>query len=102
MTSPRGSSSFLNHEIDNFSLANVQAGLTLKHFAHLDAVELLVALGAGTPDGRAAGGIQQAKLDANGIGHFTHDAAECVHFPDKMALGNAADGRIAAHLGYQV
>ena len=65
----------------------------------MGAVEVLVALGAGAPDGGPAGGIEQAELDAGGIGDEAHDAAEGVDFAHEMALGDAADGRIAGHLG---
>ena len=80
----------------------MEAGLGFEHLAHLDAIELLVALRAGAPDGGAARGIQQAKLDADGIGDFAHDAAERIDFADEVALGHAADGRIAAHLRDEV
>ncbi len=91
-----------DHEIDDFRLADVQAGLRFEDFAHLHAVELLVALGARAPDGRAARGVEQAELDADGVGHLAHDAAQRVDFADQVALGHAADGRIAAHLRNQV
>ena len=80
----------------------MQAGLGFEDFAHFDAVELLVALGAGTPDGGAAGGVEEAELDADGVGDLAHDAAEGVDFADQVAFGDAADGRIAGHLGDQV
>ena len=56
----------------------------------------------GTPDSGAARGVEQAELDADGVGDFAHDAAERVDFADEVALGHAADGRIAAHLGDEV
>ena len=77
-------------------------GWDFENLAHLDAVELLVALGARAPDGGAAGGVEQAELDADGVGDFAHDAAESVDFADQMALGDAADGGVAAHLGDEV
>ena len=80
----------------------MEAGLGFEDLAHFDAVELLVALGAGAPDGGAAGGVEQAELDAYGIGDFAHDAAEGVDFADEVAFGHAADGGIAAHLGDEV
>ena len=93
---------FLDDEVDDFGLADVEAGLGFENLAHLDAVELLVALGAGAPDGGAAGGVEQAELDADSVGHLAHDAAEGVDFADQVALGHAADGGIAAHLGDEV
>ena len=80
----------------------MEAGLGLEDFAHFYAVKLLVALGAGGPDGGAAGGVEQAELDADGVGDLAHDAAEGVDFADQMALGDAADGGVAAHLGDEV
>jgi hypothetical protein len=49
--------------------------LGFEDLAHLDAVKLLVALGARAPDGGAARGVEEAELDADGIGDFAHDAA---------------------------
>ena len=91
-----------DHQVDDLGLADVEAGLGFENFAHFDAIELLVALGAGAPDGGAAGGVEQTELDADGIGDLAHDAAQGVDFADQVALGDAADGRIAAHLGDQV
>ena len=59
-------------------------------------------MGAGTPDGGAAGGVEEAELDAAGVGDFAHDAAEGVDFADEMAFGYAADGGVAGHLGDEV
>ena len=73
-------------------------GSALEHLAHLQAVLLLVALRAGRPHGRAARGVQQAELDADGVGDLAHDAAEGVDFADEVSLGDAADGGIAGHL----
>ncbi len=80
----------------------MQFGLGLEHLAHLQPILLLVALGARRPHRRAARSIQQAKLDAHGVGDLAHDAAEGVHLAHQVALGNAADGGIARHLRDQV
>ena len=53
----------------------------------------------GGPDGRAAGGVEEAELDADGVGDAAHDAAEGVDFADEMAFGYSADGGVAGHLG---
>ena len=63
---------------------------------------MLVALGAGRPDGGAARSVEQAKLDADGVGDLSHDAAEGVDFADEMSFGDAADGGIAGHLRDQI
>ncbi len=80
----------------------MEAGLGFEDFAHFYAVELLVALSAGAPDGRTTRGVEQSELNADGVGNFAHDAAERVDFADEMALGDAADGGVAAHLGDEV
>ena len=59
-------------------------------------------MGAGAPDGGAAGGVEEAELDAAGVGDFAHDAAEGVDFADEVAFGYAADGGVAGHLGDEV
>jgi hypothetical protein len=59
-------------------------------------------LGAGRPDGGASGGVEEAELDAAGVGYFAHDAAEGVDFADEMTFGYAADGGVAGHLGDEV
>src|SRR6185437_8243192 len=63
---------------------------------------LLVTLGARRPDRWPAAGVQKPELDADGIGELTYDAAERIDFADQMALGNAANRRIAGHLRDQV
>ena len=63
---------------------------------------MLVALGAGGPDGGSARGIEQAELDADGIGDFAHDAAEGVDFTDEVTFCDSTDGRVTGHLSDQV
>ncbi len=91
-----------NDQIDHFSLTNMQAGLGLENLAHFDPVELLVALGARAPDGGTARGVEEAELDAHGIGNFAHDAAEGVDLTHQVTLCDAADGGVAAHLRDEV
>ena len=89
-------------QICDFGLLDFQIWLGFEDLAHFQAIGLLVALGSRRPDRRAAGGVQQAKLDANGVGDLAHDAAESIDFADQMAFGNASDGGIAGHLRDQV
>src|SRR5580658_2581267 len=89
-------------QIYGFGLLDVEVGLVFEDFAHFYAIKLLVALGAGAPDGGTAGGVEQAKLDADRVCDLAHNAAESVDFADQMALGDAADGGVAGHLGDQV
>ena len=83
-------------------MLDLQIWLRLQDLAHLQAIGLLVALGAGRPDGGSARSIEQAKLDADRVGDFAHDAAEGIDFADQMALGNSADGGVAGHLRNEV
>ncbi len=89
-------------EVDDLGLPDVEVGDALEEFPHADAVEGLVALGAGAPDGGAAGGIEQAELDAGLVGDLSHDAAEGVDLADEVSFGDAADGGVAGHLGDEV
>ena len=91
-----------HHQISNFGLLDFQVGLRFQHFAHLEAVGLLVALGARRPHGWAAGSVEQAELDADCVRDLAHDAAQGVHFADQVSLGNATDGGIAGHLGDEI
>ncbi len=69
---------------------------------HGELVKFLVGLGAGRVHGRALGAIEHAKLDSRCIDDFAHLAAEGVNFPNDLSLGDAADGRVAAHLRHRV
>ena len=80
----------------------MQVRLRLQHLAHLNPVLALVALRSRRPHGRPPRGIQQAKLDADGIGYFPHDAAQRIHFPYQVALGDSADCGVGRHLGDQI
>ena len=92
----------LKNQIRHLRLLDCQIGLRLEDLAHLQAVGLLIALGARGPDGWAARRIQEAELDADCIRDFSHDSAEGVDFADQVALGDSADCWIARHLGDQV
>jgi hypothetical protein len=68
------------------------------HFvAHPGVVGRFVALGAGGLDGGALAGVQDAELDAGGVGGEGLDAAEGVDLARQVALGQAADRRVARH-----
>src|SRR6185437_8237632 len=86
----------------DFGLLDVEVRLRLEDFAHFYAVLLLVALRSGRPYGGAARGVEEAKLDPDGVRYFAHDAAESVDFANKMAFGDASDGGVAGHLGDEI
>ncbi len=83
-------------------MLDAEVGLGLENLLHFDAVLLLVTLGAGRPDGGAARGVEQAELDADGVGDLGHDAAESVDLANDVSLGDAADGGVAGHLGDEI
>ena len=83
-------------------LPDTQIGFVLKHFPHPEAVQFLVHLRARRPHRRTARGIQQAELYAGRIGQLAHHAAQSVDLAHQVTLGDAADGRVAAHLRHQV
>jgi hypothetical protein len=76
-------------------LLDLQIRLGLEDLAHFQAVRLLVALGAGRPDGGSARGVQQAELDTDRVSDFAHNAAQGIDFADQMAFGNSADRGVA-------
>ncbi len=89
---------FLDNQVRNFGLLDLEICLRFQHLAHLQTVGLLVALGTWRPNGGPARSVQQAELDADGIRDFAHDAAERVYFADKMSFGDTANGGVARHL----
>ena len=62
-------------------------------------IGLFVALSAGRLDRCTLGLVKQAELDAGNIRVDRHLAAEGVNLAHHLALGLAADGWVAAHLG---
>ena len=61
-------------------------------------VERAIGLGARRAHGRALAAVQGAEVDAGAIDRARHGAAERVDLLGQMALADAADGRVAAHL----
>ena len=92
----------VEHQVHHFRLLDVQICLRLQHLAHLHPVLVLVALCPGRPHRRPARGIQQPELDPDRIRHLAHNAAQCIHFPHQVALGDAPNGGIARHLRDQI
>src|SRR5579859_3062311 len=86
---------FFHNQLSHLSLLDVEIRLALQDFTHFQAILLLVALRARRPHRRAAGGIEQTKLNSDGVCDFAHDSAQGVHFTDEMALGDPAHGGVA-------
>src|SRR5579871_740044 len=93
---------FFEHQRFDDFLAKRQSGLGFDMMFHRELVELLVCLGAGRVHGWAFGAVQHAKLNARGVDYFAHRAAEGIDLAHDLALGNPADGRIAAHLRHGI
>ncbi|MNT42096.1 hypothetical protein D3C72_1784960 [compost metagenome] len=75
-----------------------QVRLVLEDFANGGLIENSVRLGAGGAYGRAFAAVQHTELDAAEVGGGRHGAAQGVDLLDQVALADAADGRVAAHL----
>ncbi len=88
----------LHHQVIHGLLEQHQVGLVFEPRANRLAIQHAVRLSAGGTYGRTLAGIQDTKLDPRLIRGCRHGAAHCIHLLDEMALANAADGRIAAHL----
>ena len=92
----------LDHQVVHRLLEQPQVGLVLQHAADRGLVQHAVGLGARGAHGRALAGIEDAELDAALVGGQRHGAAQRVDLLDQMALADAADGRVAAHLAQRL
>ena len=69
---------------------------------HRCAVERAVGLGAGPAHRRTFAAVEQAELDAGGIGDPAHQPVQRIDLAHQMALAHPADGGIAGHLAQGV
>ena len=85
-------------------LEQEQVWLGVEQPAHGLAIERPVGLGPGGAHGRSLAGIESAEVDAGLVGSPGHEPAQRVDLPGEMALADAADGGVAAHLadGFQI
>ena len=88
----------VHDEVGDFRFAERKRRLRLEHRADRILIERAVGLGAGRADGRALARVQRAELDARAVGGNRHRAAHGVDLAHEVALADAADGRVAAHL----
>ena len=79
-------------------LEQPQVGLVLQPAADGRAVQHPVGLRARGAHRRALAAVEDAELDAGFVGGRRHRAAQRVDLLDQMALADAADRRVAAHL----
>ena len=88
----------LHHQVIHGLLEQPQVGLVLQHAADGGFVEDAVGLRACGAHGRAFGAVEGAELDATLVRGQRHGTAQRVHLLDQMALANAANAGVAAHL----
>jgi len=83
-------------------LQNSEIWLTFQYFAHSNAILLLIALRSWRPNRGPAAGIQQPKLNPNGVRDFAHHAAQRIDFTHQVTLRDASHCGIAGHLRNQI
>jgi hypothetical protein len=84
--------------VSDRGLENRQARLAEDHAPDLVAVQLAIRLRARGPHGGALRRVQRTELNAGPVDSARHGAAERVDFLRQVALADAADRRVAAHL----
>ena len=90
--------SLLYYKFGGDVLPHVQVGNIFERLAPQQAELHSVALRAGAPHCRAFRAVEHAELYCRPVGDYSHIAAERVNLAHNLAFGNAADGRVAAHL----
>ena len=88
-----------HQNLGGVALVQVEVGLVFNQPLHAELVSLLVALRTRRLHRRPFAGVEHAKLDAGGVGVQAHDPTQSVDLAHDVALGQAADRRIAGHLG---
>ena len=79
-----------------------EIGLGIEQLADGALVERAIGLRARRAHGRPFAAVQGAEMDAGAIDGARHGAAERVDFLGQVALADAADGRVAAHLAQRL
>lgn len=87
-----------HHQVIDGLLEQAQVRLVLQAAADRGLVQHAVGLRAGRAHRRALARIENAKLDARLVGGNGHGAAQRIHLFHEVALADAADRRVAAHL----
>ena len=89
----------LDDELLGLVLPDVEAVGTVEHRAPLPDELAAVALRAGAPHGGPFRAVEHSELYCRGVGDEPHLSAQRVNLAHYLALGNSADGWVAAHLG---
>ena len=82
---------------DRLPADDLQARLLRRGAGHASLVEVAIDLGAAAPHRQALAGVEVLELDRGRVGGQRHRPAERVDLPNEVALGLAADGRVARH-----
>ena len=93
-----GDAAVLDDQVAHRPLDHLEVGRGADRRLHGGPVELAVGLGAGALHRRPLRPVQQAELDAGGIGDPAHQAVQRIDLAHQVALAEPADGRIAGHL----
>jgi hypothetical protein len=92
---------FYEQIFDDF-LPQGEIGLLFNNPLDLSLVQPLVRLRTRAMHRGALAAVQHAELNTCGVNRPAHGAAESVNFADDLALADAPDGRIAAHLANRI
>ncbi len=92
----------LHHQVVHRLLEQPQVGLIFQPAANRGLVQDAVGLGTGGAHRRTLGAVENAELDAAFVGGNGHGAAQRIDFLDQMALADAPDGGVAAHLAQRL
>ena len=88
----------LDRQVVDRLLEQPEVWLVLETMADGRLVENAIGLRARGTHGRSLRPVEDAELDARLVGGCRHRAAQCIDLLDQVALADAADRRIAAHL----
>ena len=88
----------LDHQVIDGLLEQREVGLVFQPAADRRLVEDAVGLRPGGAHRRTLGAVEDAELDAGLVRGDRHGAAQRIDFLDQVALADAADRRVAAHL----
>ena len=86
-------------ELVGLVLPDVQMVGFIEHTAPFPDEFSTVALCTRAPHGRSFASVEHAELDGGGIGNEPHLSAQGIYLAHNLSFGNAANGRIARHLG---
>jgi hypothetical protein len=90
-----GSGAALDDQVLDGGLDHGKPGGGADRGLHGRLIELAVGLGSRPLHGRTARPVEEAELDAGGVGHPTHQAVESIDLAHQMTLAEPADRRVA-------